>query len=280
MPKSKKRSKALAASAASKAPKAAVKPAVIDAKAIIEKAQGRPCLLQLLPSDKPDLALHKRYRDQAVFPLRGVIDMQLVATADMRFLEPLKALPDGFFQCIYLSNVLERLYAHQRRALLAELARLVALGGEMLLSAPDAQMAASYVASGLLDEALFRSPLGDVSASDLLFGYAPPIEKGHLQAAHHSAVTARALAEDLSQAGFCSIDITRRWLDLWCLCHRFAPDDSRYQAEARIKIDLSHPSAHYPPLPPAFQFRHPGMIDGFELSDDLDAPPLQYQPLT
>ena len=277
MPKSKKRVKTSVASTP-KAHAASVG-AAIDVQAILDKAQGKPIVLQLMPSDKTDLPMHQRYRGDAYFPLRGVVDMQRVALGDASCLAPLEAMPDGFFQAIYLSNLLERLYPHQRSLLFAQLARLLAAGGELLVSTPDAQMAASYAASGLMEEPLFRSPLGEVSASDIFYGLAQPIAQGQLQAVHHSGLTARVLAAHLSHAGFSNIDITRRWLDLWCLCHRYEKGDERASLEAKIKVDLSHPSAHYPPLPPGFQFQHPGSIQGYELTDDLDAPAVQYQPM-
>lgn len=257
MAKSRKRA------ATPKAAKAAP-PLAVQVQTALAKAGDAKRVLHVMNAGQPHWPLHHRYAKGEWFELRVLIDMQRVAAGGSAFLAELKALPDGCMQAVVLSQIIERLYAPQVALLLGEVLRILAPQGECMCSLPDAQMLASFVASGQQSRTILMQQDVAITPMDLLFG------SGASEAqAHRSAWSAADFAQQLQQAGFGAIDITRRWIELWCLCVK----QPAKAVPPRIRLDMSYPKAVYPPPPPHTQFNHAGQFAAGKLSDDLDLPP-------
>jgi len=67
---------------------------------------------------------------------------------------------------------------------------------------------ARSIAKGQLEETLYVSPAGPISALDMVYGHRPSIQQGNEYMAHHTGFTARSLAQKLSRAGFEKVSVS------------------------------------------------------------------------
>lgn len=122
------------------------------------------------------------------------------------------------FDAVYSSHNLEHMYPHEVPLALAEFLRVLKPGGHALITCPDIQIIAAYIANGNLLEPVYTSPAGPISPLDILYGHRPSLERGNLFMAHHTGFTAQTLAQAMSGVGFQQIRVQRRdkpHFDLW-----------------------------------------------------------------
>lgn len=122
------------------------------------------------------------------------------------------------YDAVYSSHNLEHMYPHEVPLALVEFLRVLKPGGHALITCPDIQLIAAYIANGKLLEPVYTSPAGPISPLDILYGHRPSLERGNLFMAHHTGFTAQTLAEAMSEAGFQQIRVQRRgkpYFDLW-----------------------------------------------------------------
>ncbi|MFH1914857.1 MAG: class I SAM-dependent methyltransferase [Pseudomonadota bacterium] len=142
----------------------------------------------------------------------------------------IRRMPEVAAKCydaIYSSHNLEHMYPHEVPLALAEFYRVLKPGGHALVTCPDIQIIAAYIANGNLLEPVYTSPAGPISPLDILYGHRPSLERGNLFMAHHTAFTSQTLAQAMSEAGFVSIRVQRRgkpYFDLWAQGFR-SPDE-------------------------------------------------------
>ncbi|XGV96994.1 MAG: tetratricopeptide repeat protein [Leptolyngbya sp. BL-A-14] len=127
----------------------------------------------------------------------------------------MSAVPDESVDAVFSSHNLEHLYAHEVPLALAEFYRVLKPGGFVLITLPDIQAVAEYVAQGKLEEVLYVSPAGPIAAIDILYGLRTAIADGNHFMAHRTAFTAESLQEKLQQAGFRKIESHKDQLNLW-----------------------------------------------------------------
>lgn len=136
----------------------------------------------------------------------------------------LSAVPDQSVEAIYSSHNLEHVYAHEVPIALAEFFRVLKPGGIAILTLPDIQKVAEYVAQGNLEESLYVSAAGPIAAIDILYGLRPAIESGNHFMAHRTAFTGDSLSQKLQEAGFDKVEISKEDLNLWALAHKATLD--------------------------------------------------------
>ncbi len=119
------------------------------------------------------------------------------------------------YDAVYSSHNLEHLYSHQVPAALREFHRVLHRGGFALLTVPDIQAVAREIANGKLEEVMYVSPAGPISAIDIMWGHRRAIEHGNEFMAHRTGFTQRTLETKLQQAGFVDITIKKLGLNLW-----------------------------------------------------------------
>lgn len=133
----------------------------------------------------------------------------------------IKGMPDvdsDRFDALYSSHNLEHLYPHEVPLALAEFHRVVKPGGHALVTCPDIQSVAAYIAEGNVLEPLYVSPAGPISPLDIIYGHRSSLESGNLYMAHRTGFTAQTLGQAMSTAGFVDIRVSRRekpYFDLW-----------------------------------------------------------------
>lgn len=114
---------------------------------------------------------------------------------------------DNAYEALFSSHNLEHLYSHQVMTALAEFYRVLKIGGYALVRVPNIQQVAEIIAQDKLEETLYVSPEGPVSAIDILYGFRPSVAAGNLFMAHRTAFTPRSLGEKMSRAGFVHVRI-------------------------------------------------------------------------
>ncbi|UZQ55026.1 tetratricopeptide repeat protein [Trichothermofontia sichuanensis B231] len=127
----------------------------------------------------------------------------------------LSAVASNSVDAVYSSHNLEHVYHHEVPIALSEFYRVLKPGGFVLITLPDLQRVAEYVAQGKLEEPLYVSAAGPIAAIDILYGYSYDIARGNSYMAHRTGFTAKTLAEKLKQAGFSTVEVIEDDLNLW-----------------------------------------------------------------
>ena len=144
----------------------------------------------------------------------------------------LGAVESGSMQAVFSSHNLEHLYAHEVPVALSEFRRVLDPTGFVLITCPDLQAVAGYVAEGKLLEPIYESARGPIAAMDILFGHRAAIEGGNSFMAHRGGFTMRTLADAVYGAGFPQIGAKRRRakLDLWTVGYVTPLADAEFEA--------------------------------------------------
>ncbi|MDA9499506.1 class I SAM-dependent methyltransferase [Bradyrhizobium sp. CCBAU 11357] len=117
-------------------------------------------------------------------------------------LEDLSQVADKSFDAVYCSHSLEHLYPHDVRAALRGIVRVLKPDGFALITSPDLEPIAALVAQGRGEEVAYESPLGPITALDMIYGHAASIERGNHFMAHNTGFTEERMARLLLEARF------------------------------------------------------------------------------
>jgi len=139
------------------------------------------------------------------------------------------AVADRSVDGVYSSHNLEHLYAHQVPLALAEFNRVLTDSGVALVTLPDMQAIAAFVAEGNLEETLYISPAGPIAAIDIFWGHRPAIAAGNDFMAHRTGFTAATLGQKLLAAGFAEVQVKSDGWSLWALA--FKRDAERFSLD-------------------------------------------------
>jgi hypothetical protein len=114
--------------------------------------------------------------------------------------------PDGSFDAVYCSQVLEHLPFHDVVPTLREFRRLINDDGFIVVVVPNLAIACRLVAQGDGERQLIQTDAGPVTALDMIFGHRPSIQIGHPLMAHQCGFTQDSLYNVLQSAGFAAVD--------------------------------------------------------------------------
>lgn len=106
---------------------------------------------------------------------------------------------------VYSSQNLEHLFAHEVEIALKEFYRVLMTSGFALIKVPNLTFFAQQVVDGNLENTVYDSPAGPISAIDVLWGFRPSIEKGNHYMAHKTGFTAETLKAKMEACGFKNI---------------------------------------------------------------------------
>jgi SAM-dependent methyltransferase len=118
-------------------------------------------------------------------------------------------IANGVVDAVYSSHNVEHLHPHEVRVALGEMRRVLKADGIALIKLPDLQEVARHVAEGRLEDPLYLSPMGPITALDMLYGHRASLAEGNLFMAHHTGFTDATLAHALLQAGFAAVMVHR-----------------------------------------------------------------------
>jgi SAM-dependent methyltransferase len=122
----------------------------------------------------------------------------------------MSAVPGGTADALWASHCVEHLYAHEVKTALSEFRRVLKDDGFAIITVPDLQVIARYVADDKMGEVLYQSPAGPITPHDILFGLGAAVAAGQVHMAHRSGFTPSTLVAKLQEAGFRDFIVRRR----------------------------------------------------------------------
>jgi len=139
----------------------------------------------------------------------GVIPDIIGSITDM------SAVPNQSVDAVYSSHNLEHIYHHEVPQALGEFIRVLKPGGFALITLPDIQKVAEFVAQGKLEETVYVSPAGAIAPIDIIYGFGDAIAQGNHYMAHRTGFSAQTLRQKMENAGFDNVTIRQEDLNLW-----------------------------------------------------------------
>jgi predicted SAM-dependent methyltransferase len=186
--------------------------------------------------------------------------------ADMMDMSP---VANNSMDALFSSHNLEHVYAYQVLQVLSQFHRVIRAGGLVVITCPDLQAVAFHVAQGHIDTPLYKSPIGNISAQDIMYGHGGSLASGFHYMAHKCGFTAESLGRKLQAVGFRNVVVERdKHMNLWARANKFALDDPRMQND---KITLRGAYSQ-------MVVSQPDVVAG-KNPDELDLPPKIWTPL-
>lgn len=124
-------------------------------------------------------------------------------------LQDLSLIEDASIDVVYSSHNIEHVSSYEVSGVLEGFRRVLGESGFALILCPDMQSVAQAILAGVLEEPLYISPAGSISALDIVYGHQKAIQQGQVYMAHKTAFTAETLAKHLLAAGFSQIRVVR-----------------------------------------------------------------------
>jgi|SRR5829696_4972434 len=176
--------------------------------AAIEAPPGVKIVLNVGCGPRDHQSLHESFRGPGWHEVRldvdpGVKPDVIASITDM------SPVADGSVDAVFSHHNIEHVFFHEVPIAMGEFLRVLRPGGELLLATPDLQSVAEAIAAGKLESTLYRSPAGDISALDVVYGLRSDIETGREYMAHRTGFTSKTLTRKLSQAGFVDVRVAR-----------------------------------------------------------------------
>lgn len=124
-------------------------------------------------------------------------------------LQDMSLIENGAIDAIYSSHNIEHVWAFEVQDVLKEFRRVLNPDGFALILCPDIMSVAQAITQGYLEQAVYESPAGPITAMDIVYGYHADIQRGNLYMAHKTAFTSETLARHLIKAGFAGAVVAR-----------------------------------------------------------------------
>jgi ubiquinone/menaquinone biosynthesis C-methylase UbiE len=162
------------------------------------------------------LKLHETFRGPDWREVR--LDINPGAAPDIvASMTDMPMVPSGAFDAVYSSHNLEHLAPHELAPALKEFYRVLKPQGFALISLPDLQQVAEYIAAGRAEETVKMTNKGPITPLDILYGFRPLLA-GNPFMAHKFGYTAETLKAALQEAGFAHITVERDGeFNLWAV---------------------------------------------------------------
>lgn len=257
------------------------KPAAVKKKPSFQEEEGKKKVLHIGWNSAVTQSLHTRFKTPEWQEIR--LDQDPNTQPD--FVAPLtnmKVIPDASIDAIWMQHVLQRFIITDVPQILRECFRVLKPMGYVFLSVPDGQAAAAYVAHSRVDEILFQTPLGAITAMDLLYGFRLHLERGWQHQAHRCLMTADILGLVMRDSGFTNIRIQRRnTFDMMAVGYKYPYDHADRAEKVEIISDVNKGVPKPGELPtPAASPRPVAQLKGkLGLPDELMIPPARWKPL-
>jgi len=174
----------------------------------IDAPPGTRLVLHVGCGPRDHYVLHESFRGPAWHEVRLDIDPG-VRPDIVASVSDMSPVPDASVDAVYSHHNIEHVFAHEVPRVMAEFLRVLRPGGQALISTPDLQGIAEVIATGRLEERVYRSEAGDITALDVVYGLRRDIADGREYMAHRTGFTVRTLGRKLSQAGFVRVQVMR-----------------------------------------------------------------------
>jgi len=150
--------------------------------------------------------LHETFRGEEWREVR--LDINPAVKPDIvSSMTDMRDIADASFEALYSSHNLEHLHPHEVGTALAEFRRVLKPYGFALITVPDLQQVARYVAEDRAEETILMTNKGPISPLDVMYGFRPFLAAGNLFMAHNFGFTASTLRTALEEAGFLDVAV-------------------------------------------------------------------------
>ena len=150
--------------------------------------------------------LHETFRGEEWHEVR--LDINPAVKPDIiSSMTDMRDVADASFEALYSSHNLEHLHPHEVPVALAEFRRVLKPYGFALITVPDLQQVARYVAEDRAEETILMTNKGPISPLDVMYGFRPFLAAGNLFMAHNYGFTASTLRAALEEAGFLDVAV-------------------------------------------------------------------------
>lgn len=189
-------------------------------------------------------ALHPAFRQSPWQEVR--LDINPAVQPDIvDSITSMQSVADESVDAVWSCHNLEHLFAHEVPLALGEFFRVLRTNGFVLIRLPDIQTVAREVARGNLEDLLYESPAGPISAIDVLWGHRLSIADGNHFMAHKTGFTRETLRQKLMQAGFNEVQIEGQGLDLMGTAYKNRSAAGRQVPTAEKSMDDAETSEGY-----------------------------------
>ena len=117
-------------------------------------------------------------------------------------LTDMKSVEAGSVDAVYSSHNIEHIFPHEVPIALKEFYRVLKDDGIVVITCPDLQSVGEAIAQDKLFEMLYESPMGPVTAFDILYGHRKTTADGNIYALHKGGFTYSVLNTSFFEAGF------------------------------------------------------------------------------
>ena len=108
----------------------------------------------------------------------------------------------GSVDAVYSSHNIEHIFPHEVPIALREFYRVLKEDGIVVITCPDIQSVGEALTQDKLFETLYESPMGPVTAFDILYGHRKTTVDGNIFMVHKGGFTYSTLAIKFKEAGF------------------------------------------------------------------------------
>ena len=117
-------------------------------------------------------------------------------------LTDMNSVKSGSVDAVFSSHNIEHIFPHEVPTALSEFYRVLNDDGMVVITCPDIQSTGEAIAQGKLLEPLYDSPMGPVTAFDIIFGHRETTVDGNIFMIHKGGFTYSSLDRAFSEAGF------------------------------------------------------------------------------
>jgi ubiquinone/menaquinone biosynthesis C-methylase UbiE len=152
--------------------------------------------------------LHAAFRGEDWLEVR--LDINPATQPDIvASITDMACVEDASYEALYSSHNLEHLHPHELPLALAEFKRVLKPYGFALITVPDLQQVARYIAMDKAEETILMTNKGPITPLDVLYGFRPFLAGGNVFMAHNYGFTVSTLRTALDAAGFASVTVER-----------------------------------------------------------------------
>ena len=117
-------------------------------------------------------------------------------------LTDMKSVETGSVDAVYSSHNIEHIFPHEVPIALREFYRVLKEDGIVVITCPDIQSVGEALTQDKLFETLYESPMGPVTAFDILYGHRKTTVDGNIFMVHKGGFTYSTLDTKFKEAGF------------------------------------------------------------------------------
>jgi SAM-dependent methyltransferase len=129
-------------------------------------------------------------------------------------------VPQRSVDALWSSHNLEHVFAHEVPLALREFYRVLKPGGTAHVQVPDLTVPAKQAARGRLEDVIYNSPAGPITALDMFYGHGGAITRGEHYMAHRTGFTKQTMTAKFTEAGFDPVRVEAKDMALWATATR------------------------------------------------------------